>query len=402
MVLAADDAFQKDKIDLAATPLPHLRSMEILSDSCFDGFFLDKTYLSSFERSPEGIHEQGKNHFFAAINKGARFAVYIGHGHSYLLTDEEFLHASDTALFTNDTSLPVFFSFSCENGEFLRKPQPQMCKSFLFTGRGGCIAYVAAPVATYGASNLRFARSVFSRFDTTGSYTIGQALTHGYAAYPSSTTYYYQVLGDPALQFTGERFLMSTTGNTMDNGDYRYTTTVSPSAGDSLNYRYQISIRDSVTCLDTVSPRYVDDTITSSDAGVVTGNSITVTIPAAAITANSRYTLYLWDGQREGRLDTLIPSQTPVLASTTPDSRLPAIDFRRGSLAVSFAAVSPSPAVTMTLFSLNGARAAVMTSSAVNGKAVFNLRKTGLAAGNYLYRINAGTTRHSGKICFLP
>lgn len=402
IILAADDAFQKDAPDHAGMSLPHLGSTEKLSGTSFSGCFISKTYLSSFERSPSGNHEQGRNHFFTAINKGARFAVYFGHGHPDSLTDEGFLRASDTALFTNDTSLPVFFSFSCSNGEFLRKPQSQMCKSYLFTGKGGCIAYVAAPTLTYASSNTKFARAVFSLFDTTGSYTIGQAITYGSTVYRNSTTRYYQVLGDPAIRFSGERFSLSTTGNSLNNGDFVYTTTVIPFTLDSLNFRYQISIRDSVTCLDTLSPRYVDDSIISSAAGSTTGNSITVTIPADAVTAKTRYTLYVWDDQREGRLDTLIPSLTPVLTSATPGVRLPAIGFRRGTITVSFAASPRSPTVTVTLFALNGTRAAVMTSPAANGKAVFNLRKTGLAAGNYLFRVTTGTTRHSGKICFLP
>lgn len=401
IVLAADDAMRDTFIDYTAKALPHLSSAEQLSDRCFNGCFLDKTYLSSFIRSPSGKHEQGRNHFFTSINKGARFAIYFGHGHPDSLADEGFLRTADTTLFTNDSALAIFFSFSCSNGEFLRKPVQQMCKAYLFTAHGGSIAYVAAPVETYGSSNTLLARSVFSRFDTTVSLTLGKALSQGAAAASGGAPRYYQVLGDPALCFTKKRVALSASGSYADNGSFTFSTTVASTTPPALNYRYRISNRDSVTCLDTLSPRYVADSAVSAAEGVLSGNRIDVTIPASVINANTHFTLYVWNEEAEGRLDTIIPDLTPVLAAAPTISNRPLISIKRIGITISFPAAVPTNTVKLSFFALNGARVSTRTAPVISNMAVFNRWQSGLSRGTYLFKIDTGETVFAGSICCL-
>jgi hypothetical protein len=401
IVLAADDAMQGTYIDHAAMSLPHLSSAESLADHCFSGCFLDKTYLSSFVRSPSGNHEQGRNHFFSAINKGARFAVYFGHGHPNSLSDEGFLRTADTALFTNDSALAIFFSFSCSNGEFLRKSGQQMCKAYLFTANVGSIAYVAAPVETYANANTSFARSLFSGFDTTGSCTLGEALALGAAVTSGSSGRCYQILGDPAICFTRKRLTLSTAGSYADNGSFTFSTATSTVAMTPLNYRYQISFRDSVTCLDTLSPRYVADSIIAGDEGSVPGNRIDITIPSSAITGNTHLTLYVWNEQAEGRLDTIVPVLTPVTAAATASFNRPLITIKRGSITIRFPAALPTNTLRLSLFALNGACVYTCTAPVIHSMAVFNRWQSGLSRGNYLFTIATGARTFSGKVCVL-
>lgn len=401
IVLAADDAMQGEKLDPAAGYRPHQSSNDMLADSCFRGCFTSKIYLSSFTKTLSGNHEQGRVHFFDAFNKGVRAAVYFGHGHPDSLSDEGFLRASDTSLFTNDTFPSIFYSFSCSNGEFLRKNRQQMCKSFLLTSRGGCVAYVAATVETYAHSNERLAKQIFSGFDTSAARSIGNVLSDALHYLDDPSQRYYHVLGDPALRFTKNHIESKSAGTYEPDGDYTLSTVVTVPASTPINYRYQISIRDSVTCRDGISPKYLDDSLLASFEGVATGGTITTTVARSFVTASTHYTLYAWSDNAEFRLDTIIPASEKIIAGKAPCTAVSLASFSRGVLTISLPSPFASKVLPLSLYSLSGALIQTVEIPVVNRRAVLDVKKIHLSRGNYLFASTAEEYRVSGKICLV-
>ncbi|HEX2957515.1 MAG TPA: C25 family cysteine peptidase [Chitinispirillaceae bacterium] len=400
MILAADDAKQGELLD----PIPSIRHHQLAADNiaekCFNGCFLDKTYLASFPRSSSGNHEQARVHFFDAINKGARCAVYFGHGHPDSVSDEGFLRASDTNLFSNDSFPFMFFSFSCSNGEFLRKSTPQMCKTFLLLPNGGCIAYVAATAPTYAASNENFGLSIFSQLDSSSlSISIGKTLLNAFSATMNEINFYYQVLGDPALQFAKKRIKSQTIISSTQNGDVTITTkTVSPTISP-LNYHYQTGIRDSVTCIDGLSPKYLDDSIVSSFGGVSSNGQIVVTIPKSALTEKTFYTLYAWDETAELRLDTSLVISTAVIAASIASPEARQFHFNHGILTIVLPEQSRAKEAAVALYAVNGALVKMIKTPLTDNSVVLDMKNAGLPAGNYIFKLTAQTQQIKGMFC---
>ena len=159
----------------------HLEASETISDKTLMGFFQSKVYLSSFVASTVGSHDNARNTYFVDVNAGARWCICFGDGHPDSLSDEGFLRNSDAPRFTNDTAPTMFFSFSCSNGDFLRKPVQQMSQAYLFKPTGGCISYFAATQETYATDNEKQAADLFSQTSSTERLSLGQAVSAAFA-----------------------------------------------------------------------------------------------------------------------------------------------------------------------------------------------------------------------------
>jgi hypothetical protein len=401
MILTADDAMQGEVRDPITILTHHQQTSDNIVEKCLNGCFLDKTYLAAFPRSSAGKHENARAHFFDAINKGARCALYFGHGHPDLLSDEDFLRASDVDLFSNDSLPAMFFSFSCSNGEYLRKTTPQMCKTFLLKPNGGCIAYIAAPVPTYAVANERFGTAIFSHFDSSRSISIGKALTNAYLATWDMSNFYYGVLGDPALKFTKKKIDSKTTMSVGQNGDISIISKTVSSTISPLNYHYQISIRDSVTCIDGLSPKYIDDSIVASFTGTTTNGQIVVTIPKSAITEKTLYTLYAWDGLSELRVDTTVYGSTMTVAKSALPNQTRQFSFSQGILTMVLPIQSHSEEASVALYSVNGTLIKTLKLPVTGSQIVADIRNAHLPAGNYIFKLTAQGQQLRGMFCTL-
>lgn len=399
MILTADDAKQGELQDPASSLCPFLGTMDYIAEKCLKGCFLDKTYLSSFQKSSSGNHEKARIHFFESINKGARCAMYFGHGHPDSLSDEGFLRASDVGLFANDKFPAMFFSFSCSNGDFLRKSTPQMCKTFLLRPNGGCIAYIAATVPTYALSNERLGLTIFSQLDSSVSISIGKALYNAFAVTMNYGNYYYHMLGDPALKFSKNKLKSQSTFDKKQNGDISIMTRVVQPTNSALNYHYQICIRDSVTCIDGLSPKYLDDSIVTSFDGTSSNGQITVTIPKSALSEKNFYTLYAWDETSELRLDTSVYTSTATIVKNMTQPQIGRFNFNHGILTVLVSDQSNSKESSIALYSVNGTLIKTLTTQVTGNKVVFDLRNDHLPAGNYIFKLNAQQQQIRGMFC---
>jgi hypothetical protein len=402
IILTADDATQGELPDPVQDVRPHQASSEYIAQYCFKGCFIDKTYLSSFTKTASGAHEQAKKHFFQAFNKGARYVVYFGHGHQDSLSDEGFLRACDTTFLTNDSMFPMFFSFTCDNGGFLRKSSKQMCHAFLFTSHGGCIAYIAAPVQTYAIFNERLADVIFSQIDSSGSLSVGKIIANTQLSPIYGTpNRSYEVFGDPAIKFTNNRFIFSNSIVPKKNGDVSCVTALSSSTTFPIKYRYQVSIRDSVTSLDGLSSMYLDDSLIAAYEGVSSDGRIITDIPGSAVTTKTFYTLYAWNDNAEFHLDTCIVSPTSVSAKTTIAARAEGFKFNRNILTISFPTLSSATTVSIALFTINGAQIKAVETPLVRGSAVLNIQSIHLPPGNYIFRATTEGFNTIGRFAFV-
>ncbi len=399
MILAADDAMQGELRDPITSMRHHQKATDSIAEHCLKGWFLDKTYLASFQKSSSGNHENARVHFFDAINKGARCAVYYGHGHQDSLSDEGFLRATDTGLFLNDSNPSMFFSFSCSNGEYLRKTKPQMCKTFLLKSSGGCIAYIAATAPTYAASNEQFGLAIFSQLDSSVSASIGKVLLNAFSVTKNMSNYYYHVLGDPALSFSRKKINAQTIISSGQNGDISITTKTVSSATLPLSYRYQISIRDSVTCIDGLSPKYLDDSIVTSFDGVSSNGQIVVTIPNALLTEKTFYTLYVWDGVSELRIDTSVAVSTATIVKNMLPLQKWQYTFNHGILTVTLTDRPHTKEASISLYAMNGALVKTFKNPLNSNRIVVDIRNAHLPVGNYIFKLTTQGQLLRGTFC---
>jgi len=398
VILTADDAYQGELLDQVHPR--HIKSTELLAVEGFRGFFIDKIYLSMFERSPTLRHDNAREAFFSTVNQGARWIVYFGHGHPDTLSDEGYLRTGDASLFSNGTAMPGFFSFSCSNGDFIRRDERQMCKTFLFAPNDGCIFYFGGSVETYANSNEQLARSLFTLCDTPDYRSIGKAVLYAHLLnHSSSAAEAYHLLGDPAIAFIRKKLSLTTTVAGITDGSAAVQIDMGQVSDLPVNYSCHIATGDSVSCLDDTSTRWWSEEVTGSFSGN-TATSFTIEIPASDMKNNPHFTLYAWNATGEYRFDTTFITSTassPLITFST-QNRL-SFHLRQRNLHVLIPDTAPRTSVSLKLFSLNGKlirQSAIPTHGRIK-TAVFSLHD--VASGTYAIAITFGSSRTSGKIC---
>jgi hypothetical protein len=277
-----------------------------------------------------------------------------------------------------------------------------MCHAFLFTSHGGCIAYIAAPVQTYAIFNERLADVIFSQIDSSGSLSVGKIIANTQLSPIYGTpNRSYEVFGDPAIKFTNNRFIFSNSIVPKKNGDVSCVTALSSSTTFPIKYRYQVSIRDSVTSLDGLSSMYLDDSLIAAYEGVSSDGRIITDIPGSAVTTKTFYTLYAWNDNAEFHLDTCIVSPTSVSAKTTIAARAEGFKFNRNILTISFPTLSSATTVSIALFTINGAQIKAVETPLVRGSAVLNIQSIHLPPGNYIFRATTEGFNTIGRFAFV-
>jgi hypothetical protein len=399
MELIADDTHQGEIPDPLG--IDHMQNAEEIA-LCAKGFFINKTYLSSFNKDFIGYHENAKKDFFNAVNAGVRWTVFFGHGHPDLLCDEKFLQYSDCSHFKNDSTPMAFFSFSCSNGYFLRKSHLQMNKSFLFNQNGGCIAYFAATTESYSYNNLALAKAIFAQCDSSDSLSLGKAVQRAYAAVKDNNMVHYHILGDPAIAFRKKQNVLSTTVSPGTGNDLIIKTTTQSSVASPLFYRYRIAVQDSMQCLDQPNGYYANDSIISEFEGTLSG-PITSTIPSSIRAKNVHYCLYVWNSETEARFDTLIAGlgPSPVIASAPANSVSPIFRVLSGALAISLPGAVSTRTIKVSFMNLKGVLVREVDVPCEANRALLQYARLGIAPGNYLVKVATEKRMVSGKICLV-
>jgi hypothetical protein len=405
-ILCADDRMQGLRPDPLGSQ--HLLSSELICDSLLGGFFTSKVYLSSFTKSTMGRHDDARKAFFSRVGSGARWCVYFGHGHEDSLSDEGFLRNMDVGLFANDSAPALFFSFSCSNGDFIRKPVSQMCKSYLFKPSGGCIAYFAASIESYASDNEQLAMALFSQKPGAERLSIGEAVRRAHVMYPLYNSMVYQLLGDPALLFCKKKESFTPAITVGDDGVISVTGITTPQviSGQPF-YRYEISCPESIWCIDNIAApdlnalAYMQDSVIASKEGPLL-SSIQAKIPAFVNADKIKFSLYVADNESETRFDTIIAYINGIRVQAS--ARIPhgpVVAYNRGVVTVSVDHTFDDAIPQLSVFDMKGRLVKHAVMPVVRDRASLDLNAMGIAEGNYLLRIKMKRQTFIVKACLL-
>jgi hypothetical protein len=401
-ILCADDRMQgliPDQLGWA-----HLESCEIISDKTLMGFFQKKVYLSSFLVSAADSHDDARNAYFSDVNSGARWCVYFGHGHPDSLTSEGFLRTNDVGMFTNDTTPTMFFSFSCSNGDYLRKPVKQMCRAYLFKSTGGCISYFAASRESYAYDNECLAVNLFSQDSGSERLSLGEAVSNAFALSRDDNMASYHIFGDPALTFIKRKAALSPSISVDANGLLTFSGNVAASSSGQLYYCCEISYPETTLCIDTIAgpvSKYLSDSVLIVKEGLLNG-PVSAKIPANFTGDKIKFTFYACNAEFEARYDTVVVfnvgTHNNVNAAVASG---PSVRFIRGIVTVSFLPGLSNEPPQLSIFDLRGRLCQSVAMQSRNSSAFFDFHGTHLSEGNYILRVAAAGRFFTQKVFFL-
>jgi hypothetical protein len=164
------------------------------SDYCLKKIYLDQMSVSI-----------ARTNLFEAINNGAFYFNYIGHGGLINFASENILKLSDLSLLTNSLKLPVLTAMTCLSGNFEGAGYTTLSEGLLLKSDGG----VAAVWSPTGFSDNPLAaaldRAFYQAILSGDNQTLGEAVNQALSAYkfndfPTFMMDIYNILGDPALR----------------------------------------------------------------------------------------------------------------------------------------------------------------------------------------------------------
>jgi hypothetical protein len=334
-VLTADDMMQKGRIDNISN---HYLGSEVLASGGLSSAFIDKIYLSLYHVDADTVHRAAKNAYFASVNRGALWSVYFGHGFGAGLADESFLTAGDAGLFNNSGMPTIMASFSCSNAAFTTPSDSSMCKRYLFAPNGGCIAYLACPIASYSSSNQTFARIFFETVRDSAGLSLGACLMRTHQAYFANR--FYMLLGDPAIQ---PRYGAGSIGTSVARGagGPLVVTCAPATAGlETGHFTLETYVLDTAAIdpfmqLSNLAGAYTRLTLLGSDSGSYI-RTFSKELPTAAANSDSvKIVMYVWNDDHEASNSLCFnPAAVRAVRARPASARAQSLFLRAGNIVV--------------------------------------------------------------------
>lgn len=139
-----------------------------------------------------------------AINQGVGFLNYVGHGNERVWGDEFVFAVEDVPLLKNQRRLPVFTTFTCNNGAFAQPNSSSLAEELLWAENGGAVAVIAPSGRLVPADVPSVAEGFYSALLADGLVTVGDALLAAKSpfaeyAHAADVLHLVNLLGDPAL-----------------------------------------------------------------------------------------------------------------------------------------------------------------------------------------------------------
>jgi hypothetical protein len=332
----ADDAMQTTYLDPLSSD--HQIAAEQVVRNTLQGHSVTKAYLSAYPVDQFYEKPKAKEAILQTLNKGVSWAFFFGHGNEQFLTDEHVLTSESIDRIANDSMPFVFVSLTSRNGFFFASSPTSMCLKYLFSPRGGAIAYIASAGETYSDHNKRLADAFFSLAQYPPSVSLGEVLAVAkWKTYDLNCLSYF-LLGDPAIRVsTGG--LPVAVKSVPDTNPSHIRLSLNGVSSD-VNYSVTFTIRDSVVATP-VSPSVPDLSFSRDSAiGAVSGifrDSATIALPKGLLVP-IKAIVYVWNDTAEGRAELVCNdgAATPVLrkpARTAAPGR-PTLRKIRGGLAV--------------------------------------------------------------------
>jgi hypothetical protein len=316
IIAIADDNYQGELLDPVCMLIPFQTSSDGTADLC-RGFTIKKLYTSMFLTNQFKTKPAAKKAIVNLINSGAGITFYYGHGHKEKISDEEILTYSDFDRFENDSMPTMFFSFSCDNGNFMPESGDPMCKRFLFAEKGGCIAYLGSRTIQYAQPNDQFGMTLFKKLNDNLSISLGQLVAETKIECSKSDFMNYYLLGDPALRYFAKQLTIQSSLVEDTGSPTALRLDLPGSDSSSVEYSYHVQF----SCVDTIQPeapqdlKFGRDSVVSSVSGLFR-KSVDIEIPFIE-KRELKAVAYVWNGHAEGNSELHISrdGNTPVVTA---------------------------------------------------------------------------------------
>lgn len=167
-------------------------------------FNAKKIYLDAYvqETSAGGNrYPQARIDFLDAIEKGALFVNYLGHGGEDGLAQERVFTIEDARKLTNENKYPVFSIITCEFSRFDDPNYTSGGEVLYKNSKGGAIALVGT-TREIGIDIGRLLNRTFTDlfFENSATYSVADALRHTKNQYTNRDKNVVSFIGDPALK----------------------------------------------------------------------------------------------------------------------------------------------------------------------------------------------------------
>ncbi len=321
MLFLVDDGFQGTSPD----PLSHIGTKNrLLSFDDFRRYETNSVHLAAFSTNRTQQHTLAADSFFSAINQGAFWTIYFGHGHEQVIADEHVLGASDAFRLRNGEMRGVFCSFSCDNGAFHLPYQTSMCKRFLFAPSGGYLAYFASSAEQYYHSNERVAELLFKHRTSHHRASLGTSFTKALElnVSPNAALIHYFFLGDPAIRpfRRSDTLQMSISGNNL--------TCAALTLGAGSHYVYHAYSSRSTSYPGDPYGTYHIDTLEATGEGTLSSNSLSLPLPT--ISHEYRVVVYAWNDTAEARGTMTLNRGVPIASRKQPRRSYQSLSMTNG------------------------------------------------------------------------
>ncbi|MGG5506159.1 MULTISPECIES: type IX secretion system sortase PorU [unclassified Myroides] len=167
-------------------------------------FNANKIYLDSYvqETTAGGNrYPQARRDFLDAIDKGALFVNYLGHGGEDGLSQERVFTIEDAKRLSNENKYPVFSIITCEFSRFDDPNYTSGGEVLYLNSKGGAIALIGT-TREIGIEIGRLLNRTFTDlfFEQPTTYSMADALRHTKNRYTNRDKNVVSFIGDPALK----------------------------------------------------------------------------------------------------------------------------------------------------------------------------------------------------------
>jgi hypothetical protein len=209
IILVADDDRVPSGCEFGS---PHTRDVELMGTDHYPAVFeRTKIYLTEYPLV-SGIKPAAKNDFVAALNRGALFSNYVGHGDPLRMAQEEVFNPGAVSLVYAGRRLSFLIAASCNVSRFDEPNLMSMAERLIVRREGGTIGSLASTQLCLPGPNrilngnflnaLFEGRKKYPTIPISDGAAIGKALT---VAADITNTYWrnnekYALFGDAALE----------------------------------------------------------------------------------------------------------------------------------------------------------------------------------------------------------
>ncbi|MBD3240067.1 MAG: hypothetical protein GF331_05735, partial [Chitinivibrionales bacterium] len=376
----ADDNYQGGSVD-------HIGHQHMADELAAElhGRSVLKQYLSAFPLDDYYEKPAAKAAVLQTLNSGTAWTVFFGHGSADQLADEKVLTTADYDRLENELRPSVFVMLTAGNGSYFNRPGHErgMCVRYLFMPRGGALAYVASPTATWATPNKRLGIGLFSLLNERPTASLGELLRD--AKEPEQTVVRsYLLMGDPAVRVSTHALSVTVQPEPDSSDPSRLLVSIDDAAFSAGWYHITLSVEDSVAPLMEADYGFVRDSAVAELQGEMS-STLTLDLPSLP-SARVKATVYVWNESADGRAEvTLQSGLDAVVAHGHTAARRGAMRCRVADRAIRITLTDRprSGTLRVRIVDIRG-RTVLQRQLPADRELTIDLRHQGLAGGRYM------------------